>query len=281
MNDHGLLPEEELAATGDRQFVSALARGLEILRCFGPDDAMLGNQELARRTGLPNATVSRLTHTLCRLGYLIHAERLGKYRPGAALLALGYAGLAHTGIRERARPLMQQLAAQTGASVALGTRDRLNMIYLEHADGASVMTLRLQVGARIPMATTALGRAFLAALPKAERAYLMEHMARRYGRQWPRVRRGIEQALAHCAEHGYCLAGGEWQPDVHAVGVACVFADGSGTVAFNCGGPRFLVSRDQLERDIAPRLVHLAHTLQGAMDTPVERRPLPRRRETP
>lgn len=274
MRDQGLLPEEDLASTGDRQFVSALARGLEILRCFGTDEAMLGNQELARRTGLPKATVSRLTHTLCRLGYLCHVERLGKYRPGAAVLALGYAGLTQMTIRERARPLMEQLASATGASVALGTRDRLNMIYLEHCHGASVMTLRLQVGARLPMATTALGRALLAVLPEPEREYLLAHMAPRYGGRWKSVQRGIEQALAHYARHGYCVADGEWQDDVHAVGVACVTPNGQDTVAFNCGGPRFLVSRAQLEEEIAPRLVHLAHTLQGATDTPADRRPV-------
>src|SRR5687768_950530 len=50
--------------TGDRQFVAALARGLAILRCFKSHERYLGNQEIARRTGLAKPTVSRLTHTL-------------------------------------------------------------------------------------------------------------------------------------------------------------------------------------------------------------------------
>ena len=54
----------------DRQFVTALARGLELLRCFTPRENVLGNQDLARKTGLPKPTVTRLTHTLMRLGYL-------------------------------------------------------------------------------------------------------------------------------------------------------------------------------------------------------------------
>ena len=59
----------------DRQFVVALSRGLDVLRCFRASDPMLGNQEIAARTGLPKPTVSRLTHTLTRLGYLIYLER--------------------------------------------------------------------------------------------------------------------------------------------------------------------------------------------------------------
>ena len=58
----------------DRHFVTALARGLEVLACFRHGDRMLGNQELSKRCGLAKSTVSRLTHTLTRLGYLIYVE---------------------------------------------------------------------------------------------------------------------------------------------------------------------------------------------------------------
>ncbi len=51
----------------DRQFVTALARGLELLRCFSPRESVLSNQELARKANLPRPTVSRLTYTLTRL----------------------------------------------------------------------------------------------------------------------------------------------------------------------------------------------------------------------
>ena len=60
---------------------------------------------LAARTKLPKPTVSRLT--LTRLGYLTHLARLEKFQLAPAL---GYAALAHTGIRRVARPFMQQLA---------------------------------------------------------------------------------------------------------------------------------------------------------------------------
>ena len=74
----------------DRQFVNALARGLELLRCFGPGEVYLTNAELAKRSSLPKPTVSRLTHTLTTLGYLNYSESQGKYQLGAGVLALGY-----------------------------------------------------------------------------------------------------------------------------------------------------------------------------------------------
>src|SRR2546423_11863094 len=74
------------AIQADRKFVSALARGLEVLRAFTPAEGLLGNGEIAERTGLPKPTVSRLTYTLTKLGYLSHVEPLAQYQlPPAAL----------------------------------------------------------------------------------------------------------------------------------------------------------------------------------------------------
>ena len=73
----------------DRKFVVALARGLEVLRAFTPSEGLLGNQEIAARTGLAKATVTRLTYTLTTLGYLTHIDRLEKYQLAPGALAIG------------------------------------------------------------------------------------------------------------------------------------------------------------------------------------------------
>ena len=83
MNENPARPAKE-----DRHFVTALARGMEVLACFRAGDRLLGNQEIAQRCRLPKSTVSRLTYTLTRLGYLNHVEELGKYRLGVATFAL-------------------------------------------------------------------------------------------------------------------------------------------------------------------------------------------------
>jgi hypothetical protein len=129
------MPAPQLSTTApedDRHFVTALARGLEVLSCFRSGEKLLGNQEIAQRCGLPKSTVSRLTRTLTMLGYLIHVPDAGKYRLGTATLALGSAMLTGLDVRQIARPLMQRLADFAQAEIALGTRDRHNMLYIEH-----------------------------------------------------------------------------------------------------------------------------------------------------
>jgi DNA-binding IclR family transcriptional regulator len=249
-----------------RKFIVALARGLEVLRTFTPAEGLLGNQEIVARTGLPKATVSRLTYTLTQLGYLTHLERLEKYQLAPGALAIGYSTLANMRIRQVARPHMQALANYSGASVALGSRDRLSLLYVEHCRAKSAVMLRLDLGSRIPIATTAMGRAMLAILPEKEREWLMRHIARREKKRWPKIRSGIERAQKDLASRGFTLSVGEWQTDVTAVGVPLIPADGSGIFAFNCGAPSFHFSRDALENDIGPRLVNMVRNIEAELN---------------
>ena len=102
---------QDEADTDHPQFVTALARGMAILRCFDRDDAhYLGNQEIAARTGLAKPTVSRLTFTLASLGYLNYSAALERYSLGVGVLALANAFVKGNDIMAVARPLMQELA---------------------------------------------------------------------------------------------------------------------------------------------------------------------------
>src|SRR2546430_12093393 len=82
-----------LAIAPDRKFITALGRGLEVLRCFGPRDRWLANQDIAARTGLAKPTVSRLVYTLTRLGFLRAAHSPRKYALGSPPAGLGYSAL--------------------------------------------------------------------------------------------------------------------------------------------------------------------------------------------
>ena len=82
-------PNASGAESADRQYVTALARGLEILRCFGARKPELGTTEIAQLTGLPQPTVWRLCHTLIKCGYLAPSPGKDKLRIGAGVLSLG------------------------------------------------------------------------------------------------------------------------------------------------------------------------------------------------
>jgi len=249
----------------DRSFVVALSRGLEVLRAFHPNDGLLGNQEIAARTNLPKPTVSRLTYTLTKLGYLTPVPRFEKYQLAPSAMALGYAALANLGLRHLSEPYREEVMRETGGAVAVGGRDRQSMIYFGQSRNGLTLNIQLDVGSRIPIATTAMGRAYLWALPTEDRAALLRDLREHYGTRWPRMRDGIERAGETIARRGFAISAGEWQDDVAAAGVALKLNDGTGPYAFNCGAPAFRFTEDRLLNDIGPRLVAMVRNIEAAL----------------
>ncbi len=262
--DHDGLAASAEPQGQERQFVTALARGLELLSCFRAGNGALGNQELARMSGLPKSTVSRLTFTLTKLGYLVQVQDTGRYQLGTAALALGGAMLARMDIRKAARPLMQELADFSGAMVSLGIRDRLSILYVESCRSAAAITLSVDVGSRLPLATSAIGRAWLVAVGQAERQDLMEEIQAQDQAAWPQTRQGIQQALEDQASLGVACSFGEWQATVNGIAKAVNPGNGLPLMAINCGGPAVTLSRSFLLDEVRPRLIDIVRRLESA-----------------
>lgn len=257
--------ETELMELGDESTlpVQGLARGLSVLRAFAPGEPSLSNAELALRTGLPRPTVSRLTQTLTALGYLAYLPRQGRYALGAAVVALCHSLLAGMPHRLAARPILQDLADRFRLPVSLGARDQFDIVNIETVRHAEARPARFDLGARLPLEVTAMGRAYLFALPEDERARLLDRLRRRRGAaEWRVVRVGLERAFASLAARGFCLSVGEWRRDVVGVGAPVTTADGA-VLAVNCGGPPQEASTDRLQAEIGPRLAQAARLIAG------------------
>jgi DNA-binding IclR family transcriptional regulator len=256
---------DSLIRTGDEdhpQFVNSVARAFSILRCFEQGEAQLGNQEIAKRTRLPKATVSRLSFTLASLGYLSYSPTLEKYSLGTGVLTLGHAFMRANDIVQMARPLMRQLAEYTQSAVMLAEADGLRMVLLEICQGDPTFEMKLQVGARVPHGSTALGRADLASRPDE----LFQLRLREFERDadpavWPSIKAGILRARQDYQHYGFCFSMGDWNPDVYAVGVPLISADRSRVLALNCSGRVSVMTREKLVQDFGPRLVALRNTI--------------------
>lgn len=252
---------ESPSPEGDRHLVMALARGLQVLACFRSGDKALGNLELAQRCQLPKSTIARLTHTLVALGYLEREGVHGPYRLGSAALSLGSTVLARMDVRQTARPLMQALADDSQTMVSLGTRDRLSMIYVENCRCDAAQPLTLDVGSRIPLATTAMGRAYLARCAAAEREELMERLREYDEYAWPQMRAAIDKAIEQHQTLGACTSFGDWQSDVNAIAIAFQPRDAHTLMSLNCGGPSHLVSRRHLLDEVRPKMLEIVQRL--------------------
>lgn len=203
----------------------SLIRGLRILRAFRPGSESLGNGELAEATGLPRATVSRLTQTMVAEGFLLHDAARRVYSLGAPVLGVAFSMRSSSRVLHLAAPLMEEVARRERINVGIALADRDEMVYLESIRLSGRKSLRtVMPGQRIPMESTSLGRAWLSTLDAPQREPLYQIFRRKHPRQWKTLERELQQAIDGVQQAGYCAA--SWLPNVVAVACPLVFAGG-------------------------------------------------------
>lgn len=239
----------------------SLERGIEVLRAFRPGTEVLGNGEIADRTGLPRSTVTRLAQTLVGTGMLQQLPRSRVYRLAPAVLSLSHA--MHSGCSELlvAAPLMRETAESHRINVGLAAPDRDEMVYLESIRYSRRVALRTVVsGQRVPMELTSLGRAYLAIAPKPRVRVLMALFRRKRTAQWSALADELRRATAQVAALGYCTA--SWQPEV--IALAAPLRSSTMPLVLNVSTstaePLAVV-----EKELAPILLETLGKIEGAL----------------
>lgn len=258
----GLVSPHDLST--DRQFSMNLARGMEVLRAFSPATPVLGNREIADRTGLPKPTVSRLTYTLTLLGYLSRDAQLQKYRLGAGVLSLGHPLLASMHVRQLAKPIMESLARTTGCTVNLGIRDRGDVVYVDSVRADSTNQHLPDIGSARPLLPCAIGRALILACPPAERTAILNYLKVQDRAQFDAAREVWEADQKRYAAEGYCHSRGDWRREVHAVAVPVKQPRGEPALAINCTVAAHRAQKDKLVRGVVPMLKDAVRQLEAA-----------------
>lgn len=256
----------------DRRFVLSLARGLDVLSCFSSTERWLPNREIARRTGLPKATVSRLTFTLTGLGYLVHSAEREMYALGLPCIGLGFRVLSHFDIGRVARPYMQALADEAQAAVSLGVRHGSWVVYVTHCRSTSRLTLGLDVGARLPLGRSIIGRAILSTFERSERARVCDVLRQEAAGDWSAIFAGIEAAQRDYDARGFVVSDDD--ADIGVVAAPLWIAGKSECLGLNCGGPAHQLTPQRLRSELGPRLLEVAACIEqaarGSADTEAE-----------
>jgi len=213
------------AKIDDRYLVPALLRGLEVLGQFTRDQRELTGAELARRLGLPRASVFRILHTLEQTGFV---ERVGdsvNYRLGLAVLRLGFEYLASMELTEHGGPVLDALRDDTGLSSHLVVRDGREVVFVAKAMGRSALFNSIQVGARLPAYATVLGRVLMGGLSLADlRALYGSGALTAYTEQTPTSLTKVKELIDVDAARGYGISLGGFESGISTI-AAPVFND--------------------------------------------------------
>jgi DNA-binding IclR family transcriptional regulator len=255
---------ESAGGRTDRMYVTALARGLQILRCFTHDRPELTPPEIVRLTGLPQPTVWRLCYTLSKEGFIVCAGDGHRMALGLPALSLGYGALVRQKLPELALPHMQALTDRHRLGLSLAVRDGTDMLYLQRTHGDFIQ-LNDPVGARRPLAVAPTGWACLAAYDDDERQAVCAALKRLDPDGWPETEARIASAAEDYRAHGVVLSTGVIHPELNAAAVPIRSVRRGRIYGLSASGPGRDWPREKL-LTVSAELIALAESCALAAD---------------
>ena len=205
-------------------FIEALARGLDVLRCFSAERPRMTLAQAAQGTGLARPTVRRILLTLEELGYVRVSE--GAYLLTPRVLELGMAYVGSLGLWDLARPHLEALVGQTGESSSMAQLDGSDILYVARVAVPKLISLNVDIGTRFPAKVTSQGKILLAALPPEEALAVLAEPSRSGLPDKPMSDAHVLQMLGRVREQGWALADEELAPGVRSVAVGVTDAGG-------------------------------------------------------
>lgn len=213
-------------------FIEALARGLDVVRCFSPDRPRMTLAEVSAATGLARPTARRVLLTLQELGYARVEHGVHSLTPKVLELGMAYVGA--LGLWDMARPHLERLVEQTGESSSMAQLDGSDIVYVARVAVPKLIALRVDIGTRFPAMRTSQGKALLAALPPDEALRALAEPSRSgLPEAEPMADGRVLDILAGVRSRGWALADEELAPGVRSISVAVPDGDGMVRASMN------------------------------------------------
>ena len=214
-------------------FIEAIARGLDVIRAFGPGQPVMSLAGVAGASDLPRPTARRILLTLEQLGYARQVGA-GGYELTPRVLDLGMSYVLSRGLWEVARPHMEALVARTRESSSIAQLDGSDIVYVARVAVPKIVTLAVTIGTRFPAMQTSLGKVLLAALPLAEAEGILAESSRSgITPRWQPDATERAAALREVRARGWALTDEQLAHGIRSVAVPLRDGDGRVIAALN------------------------------------------------
>jgi IclR family transcriptional regulator, pca regulon regulatory protein len=242
---------------GSGEFVEALARGLDVIKAFGPTALSLTVSDVAQRTGLARPTARRLLMTLEQLGYVRVVD--GVYTLTTRTLELGTSYISALGMWEVARPHLEALVRQTGESSSMSQLDGSDIVYTARVPVAKIIAFSVKIGTLFPATATSMGRVLLADRSDEELDEILATPSR--SGIIPRVtptRAELDESLALIRERGWAMSDEMLSVGVRSIAAPVRDASGRTAAAMNVTVHAAETSIEHLTGEYLPLLLETA-----------------------
>jgi IclR family acetate operon transcriptional repressor len=239
---------------------AAIDRGAELLvRVLeSPEPAAL--TDLAKATGIPKSTASRLLSALERRGLVEQDGERGRLRPGPAILRVAERGLVGRNLVDLSAPSLESLGEDTGETINLAVPGRAGVEHLAQVDSSHFLGAGQWVGQAVDYHCTAVGKVFLAfgsaALPAEPLQVMTAHTV-------TDLRRLRAELKLVCVRR-FAAAVDELELGLAAIAAPVIGAGGNVIAALSISGPTTRMSPSRID-ELEPRLVDEAQTLSDRL----------------
>lgn len=257
--------DDENGGLNPRDYVSSLARGLEVLRAFNRTRRKMTLSEVAAETGNTRAGARRILLTLVHEGYAVMDGKLFDLTP--QVLELGFSVLSSKGVWDIARPFIDHLSEELRESVSAAVLDRSDVVYVSGAQYHRVISVGISVGSRFPAHCTATGRVLLAALPEEQLDALLKSTSlTRMTDRTVTDPAEFRRLLTNVRDQGWALVDQELETGLMSIAVPLRSSAGTIVGAINVGAPTVRMGPQYMIDSILPKLQetvgHIADALK-------------------
>jgi IclR family pca regulon transcriptional regulator len=250
------------------EFVTSLARGLQVIRAFDTDNPAMTLSDVAKRTGLTRAAARRFLHTLRELGYVSSDGR--DFRLTPRVLGLGYAYLSSMSIVELAQPFMENISKTVNESCSMSVLDDSEVVYIARVPTKRIMSVALSIGTRLPAYNTSMGRVLLAELNGEQLdSYFVRNERTQYTPQTVTDEHALRDILEQTRRAGFAAVDQELELGLRSIAVPVRARSGNTLAALNVSGHATRVSMRDMRKTFLPPLQEAAEaitaTLSGKM----------------
>lgn len=254
-------PAWSLPSLREPRYSQSLERGLAILGCFTPARPVLGIADIADELGMSRSTTHRYVITLLALGYLEQGASR-KYRLGLRVTDLGMSALNSTGIREHARPFLEDLRERTSYTTSLGVLDGEEVLYVDRARSfrrGRAGGPEVQAGSRLPLHCTAMGKLLLAYTPEPEQRELISALKlTRSGPGTITSKKALREELGGIAQDGLAMSDEELARGMRSIAAPVRNTAGEVIATMALSAPSQLIEMSELVDALGPHLVTAA-----------------------
>jgi IclR family pca regulon transcriptional regulator len=238
---------------GKRAYVTALARGLSVMKAFDDQHAQLTLSDVARIVGLPRASARRALLTLQALGYVESNERMFSLSPQVLTLARAY--LASSPVPRVAQGFLEKVSEGLGESCSLSILHGDEVIYIARSTRKRIGSLHRDVGAHLPAHCTSMGRVLLAALPDKELDGLIANAKLHSFTPYTIVDESeLRDNIQKVRRNGYSLVDQELEIELRSIAVPIHNAAGRVIAAMNVSAQASRTAKKQMVDRFLPAL---------------------------